>query len=99
MNAALASDVAPGPKIFGVPRTTALLIISTGLLAAISLTLLFMFLGAQSVSARNTRLLRTVTSPDSKREALVTAPGAMGKGEVFYRDGVPTMMVVLSGLP
>jgi hypothetical protein len=99
MSASIPREAAPGPKILGVPRTTALLIISTGLLAAISLSLVFMFLGAQSVSARNTRLLRTVTSPDSKSELFVNAAEYQGKGEVYYREGVPTMLVVLSNLP
>jgi hypothetical protein len=99
MSASIPSEAVSGPKILGVPRTTALLIISTGLLATISLSLMFMFLGAQSVSARNTRLLRIVTSPDSKSEPLVNSAGYQGRGEVFYRESVPTLLVVLSGLP
>lgn len=94
-----ASQAAPGPKIFGVARNIAILIISTLVLASLSLTLLFMFLGSQSVSDRNTRILRVVTAPDAKVDKLVSPSGLPGEGKIYYREGTPTMLVVLSSLP
>lgn len=82
---------------FGLTPTKFTIFLSVVIILVVTYLLGSLYFSAQTSATRTARLYRLITTPDVKEEPLA-ATESQGKATIYYKDSIPTIVVVVSDL-